>query len=95
MNAIILNSGMRTRLSGLTQNNPLLVKLNENETIFSRNIPILYNFDIGEFILMTGYLNEVLIDYCEENFLDINFNFVHNPVYDKTNYIKSIDLIDD
>ncbi len=96
MKAIILNSGMGTRLGELTQNNPKsLMKLKENETIFSRAISILSNFDIGEFIITTGYLNEVLINYCEENFPNTNFTFVHNPVYDKTNYIKSLDFIDD
>lgn len=94
MKAIILNSGMGTRLGDLTKNNPKsLVELGENETIFSRAISILSEYDIDEFIITTGYLNEVLIDYAKANFPNINFTFVHNPVYDKTNYIKSIDLI--
>ena len=29
------------------------------------------------------------------NFPDFNFTYVHNPFYNKTNYIKSIDLIPD
>lgn len=95
MKAIILNSGRGTRLKELTQNNPKsLVKLNENETIFSRALKILLKFGIDEFIITTGYLDQVLIDYCYEKFPKINFNFVHNTIYDKTNYIKSLDLID-
>lgn len=96
MKAIILNSGMGTRLEELTENNPKsLVKLDENQTIFSRAITILSKFDIDEFIITTGYLSEILVEYCKKNFTDVNFRFVHNPVYDTTNYIKSIDLIDD
>ncbi|MEE0938527.1 sugar phosphate nucleotidyltransferase, partial [Methanobrevibacter sp.] len=87
--------GMGTRLGELTQNNPKsLIKLSNNETILSRAIKILSNFDIDEFIITTGYLNEILIKYCEENFPNIPFTFVHNPIYDKTNYIKSLDFID-
>ena len=65
MKAIILNSGMGTRLGDLTANNPKsLVHLNEDETICSRAISILSQFDIDEFILTTGYLSDVLEDYA-------------------------------
>lgn len=96
MKAIILNSGMGTRLKDLTENNPKsLMKLNQNETIFSKSISIISKYDINEFIITTGYLNDVLINYAQKNFPHINFKFVHNPIYDKTNYIKSMDLIDE
>lgn len=93
MKIIILNSGLGSRLGDLTRNNPKsLVKINSNQTIFSRAIDILSNYST-DFIITTGYLNDVLINYVKNNFSDLNFTFVHNPVYDKTNYIKSLDLI--
>ena len=96
MKVIILNSGMGTRLGDLTCNNPKsLVNISLNETIFSRAINILSNFNFDEFIITTGYLSSVLKEYAVNNFPDINFNFIYNPVYDKTNYIKSMDLIPD
>lgn len=96
MKCIILNSGMGTRLGDLTAKNPKsLVHLSENETILSKAINILSKFDIDEFIITTGYLDDILKEYIENTFLNLNFSFVHNPVYDKTNYIKSLDLIRD
>lgn len=94
MKAIILNSGMGTRLGNLTKKNPKsLVKIYDNETIFSRAISILSNYGVDEFIITTGYLNNVLEDYATKTFPNVNFKFIHNSVYDKTNYIKSMDLI--
>ena len=96
MKAIILNSGMGTRLGELTKNSPKsLVNISDNVTIFSRAISILSVFDIDEFIITTGYLDDVLKEYSSQHFSDLNFTFVHNPIYNKTNYIKSIDLIDE
>ena len=95
MKIIILNSGMGTRLKELTKNNPKsLVKIKGNETIFSRAIKILSQYDIDEFIITTGYLNEVLENYAQD-FKNVNFKFIHNAEYETTNYIKSIDLIPD
>lgn len=96
MKCIILNSGMGTRLGDLTKNNPKsLVHLDENTTIFSRAVSILSQYGIDEFIITTGYLDAILKGYAKKTFLDLNFVFVHNPVYDKTNYIKSLDLLPD
>lgn len=94
MKCIILNSGMGTRLGDLTKNNPKsLVNLDNNTTIFSRAISILSKFDIDEFIITTGYLDTILKSYAKNTFPKLKFNFIHNPHYDKTNYIKSMDLI--
>ncbi|WP_458403789.1 phosphocholine cytidylyltransferase family protein [Methanobrevibacter sp.] len=96
MKAIILNSGMGTRLGDLTKDNPKsLVEISDGTTIFSNAVSILKEFEIDEFIITTGYLKEVLKKYALETFPDVNFTFVHNPVYNKTNYIKSIDYIYD
>lgn len=95
LKVIILNSGLGSRLGDLTKDNPKsLIKINKNQTIFSRAINILSNFS-KDFIITTGYLNNILIDYTNVNFPNLNFTFVHNPIYDKTNYIKSLDLIGD
>jgi phosphoenolpyruvate phosphomutase len=96
MKAIILNSGIGSRLKEYTKNNPKsMVQISNNETIFSKAMNLLKEYDIDEFIITTGYLNDVLKEYILNNFPNLKFTFVHNPVYDSTNYIKSIDFIDD
>jgi phosphoenolpyruvate phosphomutase len=87
---------MGSRLEELTENVPKsMININNNQTIFSKTINTLKNFNIDEFIITTGYLKNVLKDYALNNFPDINFTFVDNPVYDSTNYIKSLDYIED
>ena len=95
MKIVILNSGMGSRLGDLTKNVPKsLVRITDNQTIFSRAINILVDYS-DDFIITTGYLDNVLIQYCKDNFPNLNFTFVHNHVYYKTNYIKSLDLVSD
>ncbi|MBQ6444148.1 MAG: hypothetical protein IJJ11_05655 [Methanosphaera sp.] len=95
MKAILLNSGVGSRLKEYTKDNPkTMVQISDDETIFSKAINILKEYDIDEFIITTGYLNEVLKGYILHNFPNLKFTFVHNPEYASTNYIKSIDYID-
>ena len=96
MKAIILNSGIGSRLGKLTTEVPKsMIKINDEETIFSKSIKTLLNYDIDEFIITTGYLEDVLKEYASKKFPEVNFTFVYNPVYDSTNYIKSLDYVDD
>ena len=95
MKAIILNSGIGSRLKEYTKNNPKsMVQITNEDTIFSKAMDILKEYDIDEFIITTGYLKDILKEYILENFPDLKFTFVHNPEYASTNYIKSIDYID-
>lgn len=96
MKAIILNSGMGTRLGKLTEKVPKsMIYIDDNQTIFSKAVNTLICYDIDEFIITTGYLRDVLKDYALKNFPGVNFRFVDNPEYDSTNYIKSLDYIED
>ncbi len=94
MTAIILNSGMGNRMGNLTNNtHKAMVGLKNGETIFARQIRILKDCGIKDFIITTGAFEQQLIDESKKaEFEGINFTFVNNPIYDKTNYIYSLYL---
>lgn len=90
MNAIIFNSGLGSRMAGLTENNPkCMVKLYNGETIFERQIRILSDCGIKNFIVTTGPFKEQLYEVADK-FKNLNFQFVANDDYKNTNYIVSM-----
>jgi len=94
MKAILLNSGMGSRLKQYTKDAPkTLVELTDGQCILSKAMNILDKYDIEEYIITTGYKKDKLVEYIESNY-DNNFTFIHNKYYDSTNYIKSMDYID-
>ena len=99
MKAIIFNSGIGNRMGSLTKNNPkCMVKLYNGETIFERQIRILSECGIKDFIITTGPFKDQLYEIANK-YKNLNFNFVDNPEYKTTNYIVSMnyayDFIDD
>ena len=75
----------------LTKDHPkCMTEIFSNETILSHQLKLLKKVNITDIIITTGYYDQVLIDYCESLNLGLDFTFVNNPVYDKTNYIYSI-----
>ena len=91
MKALILNSGMGSRMGKYTAEHPkCMTSLLGEETIISRQLGFLEKAGIKDVVITTGYYNEVLIDYCKSLNSSLNFEFVYNPVYNKTNYIYSI-----
>lgn len=100
MKALILNSGLGSRMGALTSEHPkCMTELNPHETILSRQLRLLADAGVTEVIITTGYFDSVLVNYCNSLGLPLHITFVKNPLYDKTNYIYSIycakDYLDD
>ncbi|MCR4686980.1 MAG: isocitrate lyase/phosphoenolpyruvate mutase family protein, partial [Lachnospiraceae bacterium] len=100
MKALILNSGMGSRMGVLTKEHPkCMTEIIHGETILSRQLKQLSDMDIKNVVITTGYYDNVLTEYCRELDLPLQIQFVHNPRYKDTNYIYSIycakDYLDD
>lgn len=93
MKALILNSGMGTRLGELTKDTPkCMTYISENETIISRQIRLLESVGIKNFLITTGPFEDKLIKYISSLNTSSKFEYVNNPDYQNTNYIYSIYL---
>ena len=93
MKALILNSGTGSRMGAITAQQPkCLTPIFGGETILSRQLKQLVDFGTREVIITTGAYDAALADYCDQLCLPLDITFVHNPLFDKTNYIYSIEL---
>ena len=91
MKALILNSGMGTRMGVLTSEHPkCMTEISARETILSRQLAQLAEAGIEEVVITTGYYSKVLEKYCKALELPLRYTFVKNPLYKETNYIYSI-----
>ncbi|QTE67030.1 phosphoenolpyruvate mutase [Clostridiales bacterium] len=91
MKALILNSGLGSRMGMLTSEHPkCMTEISARETILSRQLRQIADAGIAEVVITTGYYDEVLVSYCRSLGLPLQFTFVKNPEYDRTNYIYSI-----
>ncbi len=91
MKALILNSGLGHRMGVITKDHPkCMTEISFKNTILSRQLRMLASFGVDEVVMTTGYYDKVLVDYCNALHLPLQYTFVNNPLYDKTNYIYSI-----
>lgn len=91
MKALILNSGMGSRMGVLTSEHPkCMTEITNSDTILSRQLKQIAEAGIQEVVMTTGLFDSVLVNYCESLELPIHITFVKNPVYKDTNYIYSI-----
>ena len=92
MKAVIFNSGLGNRMGDFTKNNhKSMARLKDGETIFHRQIRLLAAEGITDFIITSGPFEEQLKAEAAD-FPHLNFTFVRNEIYDKTNYIYSMYL---
>ena len=91
MKALILNSGLGSRMGVLTSEHPkCMTGISSRETILSRQLKMIADAGIEEVVMTTGYYDEVLVTYCQGLELPLHITYVKNPEFDKTNYIYSI-----
>lgn len=91
MKAIILAAGMASRLRPLTENTPKsLLKVGER-SLLQRSMDALIQNGIRDFVIVTGYLHEMIENFVAETYGDtITVKFIYNDVYDSTNNIYSL-----
>ena len=91
MKALILNSGMGSRMGVLTSEHPkCMTEISTRDTILSRQLKQLASAGITDVVMTTGLFDSVLVNYCQSLDLPLHYNFVKNPIYRETNYIYSI-----
>ena len=91
MKALILNSGLGSRMGVLTSEHPkCMTEISPRETILSRQLRQIAEAGIDEVVMTTGLFDSVLVNYCESLDLPLSVTFVKNPAYSETNYIYSI-----
>lgn len=85
MKALILNSGLGSRMGVLTSEHPkCMTEITARDAILSRQLRLIAEAGIEEVVMTTAYYDDVLVIYCESLDLPLHFTLVKNPVYDKT-----------
>lgn len=94
MQALILNSGMGSRMGSLTrERHKSMVEIAAGLPLIIYQISTLAMVGVTDFIITTGYMQNKLINLVEKHFGNkYKFEFVFNPKYQTTNYIYSIFL---
>ena len=91
MRALILNSGLGSRMGDLTKEHPkCMTPVSPNETILNLQLRMLCEAGITEAVMTTGAFDSVLVSECSRLDLPLRIIFVKNPDYAQTNYIYSI-----
>lgn len=92
MKALIFNSGLGRRMGHMTEEtHKSLAVLSDGETILERQIRLLSECGIKEFVITTGPFADQLKTVCAK-YPELTFRFVANDIYFKTNYIYSFYL---
>ena len=93
MKALILNSGMGSRMGVLTSEHPkCMTELYNTETILSRQLRQLADVGVKDIVITTGLFDSVLINYCTSLNLPLHITYVKNPLYDKTIFFSCMEI---
>ena len=95
MKAVILAAGTASRLRPLTASTPkCLLKVN-GKTLLERTLDNFISNGITDFLIVTGYLQDMIRDFVAQNYPNLNVKFLRNKDYATTNNIYSLFLAED
>lgn len=97
MQALMLAAGMGKRLKKYTKDNTKCMLKIQDKTLIERTVEALLEAGITKFIIVVGYkgdnLKKFLLEECKNpKIKEMEFEFIDNDIYDKTNNIYSLAL---
>ncbi len=96
MKAIILNSGMGSRMGEFTKNNhKSMVEIWDGVPLIYHQIKALEKVGIESILITTGHMGNKLKDFIDTEFGNLDITYIHNSSYSNTNYIYSMYLASD
>ncbi|MCX7832869.1 MAG: phosphocholine cytidylyltransferase family protein [Ignavibacteria bacterium] len=95
MQAVILAAGIAKRLRPYTNETPKCLLDLGGGNILQHTINNLINCGINDFIFVLGFKAEMIKDFIEKNFKNINSRFILNPDYENNNNSYSLWLTKD
>lgn len=90
MKAVILAAGVASRLRPLTDDTPKCLLKVGKKTILGQTVDNLLINSINDIVIVTGYLQERIISFMENNYPGLNVTYIYNDVYSSTNNIYSL-----
>jgi choline kinase len=92
MKAVILASGMGTRLGNITSKKPKCLIEVQGHTILERTLTSLIANNCTDITITTGYLDTLIREYVYSRGFSncASINYVYNPQFSQSNYIYSL-----
>ncbi|MFA7360427.1 MAG: phosphocholine cytidylyltransferase family protein [Candidatus Kapaibacterium sp.] len=90
MQAIILAAGLAKRLRPLTDTTPKCLLDVCGKNLLHRTMENVIKNGINDFIFVTGYRENMIKDYLNKNFMDVNMKFLTNTDYSNNNNSYSL-----
>lgn len=90
MKAVILAAGIASRLRPLTNTQPKCLLKIGTRSLLQRTFEALIQNNIHEFIVVTGYRQQQIVDFLQTNYSKEHISFIYNERYLNTNNIFSL-----
>ncbi len=90
MIGVILAAGMAKRLRPLTDECPKCLLKVGQRTLLQRTVDAVINAGIDELVVVTGYKNNMIVDFLKTNYPSLTIHFIDNPDYAHNNNIFSL-----